>query len=215
VARPYFIGVHEVTNDQWRKVMGNSPSSRQEGQLPVESVKWVEVVEFCRELSQLPDERSRGLAYRLPTEAEWELACRAGSTTSYSFGDDDKLLDGFGWCRLNSLQNRTEGEGVLGDIARSAVVAWTAPVGIKMPNAWGLYDMHGNVREVCSDLYGPYSRDARVTRGGAWLDEAAECQSSARGCHDVSNPLDGFRVAVSLFGAEPTTEQPVPASKDN
>jgi len=215
VARPYFIGVHEVTNDQWQNVMGNCPSSRHEGQLPVESVKWGEVVEFCRRLSERPDEKSRGLAYRLPTEAEWELACRAGSTNLYSFGDDEKLLDGFGWCNLNSFENRPESEGVLGDIARSAVAARTAPVGIKMPNAWGLYDMHGNVREVCSDLYGMLGGDSRVTRGGAWLDGAAECQSSSRNCHGVSSPLDGFRVAVSLFGTEPTTEQPVRASKDN
>jgi len=100
-------------------------------------VSWEDAVEFCRKLSELPAERAAGFAYRLPTEAEWEYACRAGTTTAYSFGDDSAELGEYAWYAENS-GGRTQ------------------PVGQKKPNPWGLYDMHGNVWEWCQDWHAAY-----------------------------------------------------------
>ncbi len=206
VTPAYLIGVHEVTNDQWRKVMAHLPSSRQGGNLPVESVAWEEVVDFCRRLSAVHNEKNRGWVYRLPTEAEWEYACRSGSNASYSFGDDENLLENFGWYNRNSVATArpklAEGNG-----------AWTSPVGIKAPNAWGLHDMHGNVREICSDLFGQFGgAKTRVTRGGGWLDNPVECKASSRNSFDVKDKRAGFRVAVSLRGTPLPDEQSKAAS---
>lgn len=140
----FSLGVHEVTQSQYESVMGSNPSEFKGANNPVEAVYWDEAVAFCAKLSALPAEVAAGRAYRLPTEAEWEYACRAGTTTEYSFGDDKKELGKYAWFADNSSTT-------------------THAVGEKLPNDWGLYDMHGNVLEWCSDKAG----SSRVNRGGA------------------------------------------------
>jgi formylglycine-generating enzyme required for sulfatase activity len=202
ISKDYYLGVYEVTQAQYEKVMGKNPShfqgaivGNENADLPVEKVSWDDAVEFCKKLSDLPEEKKAGREYRLPTEAEWEYACRAGSKTVFSFDDEEGLLPEYGWFDRNS-SNRTH------------------TVGLLEPNAWGLYDMHGNVWEWCSDWYGEYPKGAvadptgpkmdsvRVIRGGSWNFAAAECRSASR---DWSGPSDhgddlGFRVALSSTG---------------
>lgn len=199
ITRPFFLGQTEVTNAQWKRVMGTVPSQWQDDDHPVESVSWSEAVEFCERLSALPEERRAGREYCLPTEAEWEYACQAGTGRIYAFGDDESLLAAAAWFEGNSG-------------------ARTGPVGVKEANPWGLHDMHGNVREWCSDWYeelgedavtdpqGPARGSARIFRGSSWV-------SSARGCRLVGRGFDppmrqaidhGFRIAVS------PPEAPVP-----
>jgi formylglycine-generating enzyme required for sulfatase activity len=202
ISKDYYLGVYEVTQAQYEKIMGNNPSAYQgakvadlNADLPVEKVSWDDAVDFCKKLSDLPEEKKANREYRLPTETEWEYACRAGSKTIYSFDDEEGLLPEYGWFKRNS-SNRTH------------------TVGLLEPNAWGLYDMHGNVWEWCSDWYGEYPKGAvsdqsgptigkaRVDRGGDWNSEAAFCRSAFR---DRSQPLDrsttqGFRVALSPSG---------------
>ena len=192
LTKPFYIGVHEVTNAQWKLLMGSVPSKWKDDDRPVERVSWDEATEFCRTLSELPDAKSAGRVYRLPTEAEWEYACRAGTSTKYSFGDEDSRLGDFGWIVGNSSNT-------------------THTVMQKSPNAWGLCDMHGNVREWCSDWFdnypdgevtdpiGPSSRVFRVCRGGGWGDLANFYRSATR---SFSSPTTqdsglGFRLACS------------------
>jgi formylglycine-generating enzyme required for sulfatase activity len=196
ISRPYYLGVTEVTNGQWQAVMGDVPSKWKNADLPVESVIWDDAVAFCKALSALPAERQAGRVYRLPTEAEWEYACRAGTSTKYSFGDDESLLGDFAWYSGNSGRQ-------------------THPVGQRRPNAWGLYDMHGNVWEWCSDWYGDYTAGAvrdpvgpasgsyRVLRGGSWYSAAWYCRSADRGrpFPSIRCSNDGFRLALSPSGA--------------
>jgi formylglycine-generating enzyme required for sulfatase activity len=171
---PFAIGKYQVTQAQWKAVMGNNPSKFQGDALPVERVSWEEAKAFCEKLSEMT-----GNEYRLPTEAEWEYAARAGSTGEYCFGDDERLLGDYAWYRENSDKK-------------------THPVGQKTPNAFGLYDMHGNVWEWCSDWYGedyykelekggvaidprgPSAGSYRVNRGGGWDDIAVICRSAYR-----------------------------------
>jgi formylglycine-generating enzyme required for sulfatase activity len=155
IASPFSLGVHEVTQSQYESVMGNNPSYFKGGDNPVEKVSWDDAVAFCTKLSALPAEVAAGRVYRLPTEAEWEYACRAGSTTTYSFGDDAKDLGKYAW---------------FGDSAGRT----THAVGQKLPNGWGLYDMHGNVWEWCTDAVAAYP----VLRGGGWFHDAALCRSA-------------------------------------
>jgi formylglycine-generating enzyme required for sulfatase activity len=196
ISSPYYLGVTEVTNAQWKAVMRSTPSRWQSDSHPTEQVTWGEAVAFCEALSALPAERQAGRVYRLPTEAEWEYACRAGTTTAYSFGDDESLLGDFAW---------------FGDNARSQTTA----VGQKKPNAWGLYDMHGNVWEWCSDWYGDYGAAAsidpqgpaqgtvRVLRGGGWDFTAGDCRAARRFGVVPSKTFSnlGFRLALSPSGA--------------
>lgn len=142
LSRSFHIGVYPVTNSQWKRVMGTVPSRWTDNDRPVEGVSWDDAAEFCRRVSALPEERQVGRVYRLPTEAEWEYACRAGSTARFSFGDDESRLGEYGWYADKS--------------------GGTHPVGQKKPNAWGLYDMHGNVWEWCSDWYGNYADIATI-----------------------------------------------------
>jgi formylglycine-generating enzyme required for sulfatase activity len=194
ISRPYYLGVTEVTNGQWQVVMGDA---RKDADLPVANVGWEDAATFCSRLSSLPAERQAGRVYRLPTEAEWEYACRAGTATEYSFGDDESLLGDFAWYSGNSGSH-------------------TRPVGQKKPNAWGLYDMHGNVWEWCSDWYGDYATGAvrdpkgpasgsyRVLRGGSWNRTARSCRSASRSWDFPSNRSSsyfGFRLALSPSGA--------------
>jgi formylglycine-generating enzyme required for sulfatase activity len=194
--KPFCMGVSEVTNAQWERVMGSPPSRSKAADHPVENVSWDDAVEFCKRLSALPEERRAGRTYRLPTESEWEYACRAGTTTAYSFGDDEAALGDHGWFAENA------GNG-------------THPVGMKQANPWGLVDMHGNVWEWCSGLYGGDERDAarapqdpaagplRGYRGGGWSGSAAYCRSPARLLYDPASRFDflGFRVALGASAA--------------
>ena len=198
LTKPFYIGVYEVTNAQWARVMGEVPSKWKDADRPVEQVSWDDANEFCRRLSARAEENRAGRVYRLPTEAEWEYACRAGSTTEYCFGDDESRLDDFGWF------GDWEGGG-------------THPVGQKRANAWGLYDMHGNVSEWCNDYVGDYRKDevtdpqgpsegsSRVIRGGSWSRPAEECPSAQRFGLEPSGRPDvfmGFRVAMTSPGAK-------------
>ena len=183
---------HEVTQAQWEAVMGDNPSTFKDPAKPVENVSWDDVQEFLRRMNE-KEGRKR---YRLPTEAEWEYAARAGSATTYSFGNDESRLDDHAW----------HGDGGNGG---------THPVGGKLPNAWSLYDMHGNVWEWVEDRYGadyyatsretanptgPETGDRRVIRGGAWNSVAGACRSAARGDAEQAerSSVIGFRVAIDL-----------------
>jgi formylglycine-generating enzyme required for sulfatase activity len=169
ITKPFYLGKFEVTQEQWQAVTGSNPSNFKGTKQPVESVSWEDCRIFLRELqTKLP-----GQKFRLPTEAEWEYACRAGSTTTYCYGDDDIRLGGYAWYDQNSDNT-------------------AHPVGEKKPNAWGLHDMHGNVREWCADWYGDYpngeatdptgpgSGSIRVLRGGPWNGVPGTCRSANR-----------------------------------
>ena len=193
ITRPFLLGRTEVTNDQWAVVMGKPPSLGTGGDQPVEQVTWHDADRFCRTLSALPIEKQHRRVYRLPTEAEWEYACRAGSTSRFSFGDDEAALGDYAWFDGNSdLQ--------------------THPVGRKRPNAWGLYDMHGNVWEWCRDWkaaypaelvidpQGPERGSDRVFRGNGWHGGAAGLQTALRGGSSptLRSPLVGLRVVLEI-----------------
>ena len=172
----FSIGVHEVTQSEYESVMGSNPSHFKGANNPVERVSFDDVVEFCEKLSSLPGEVAAGRVYRLPSEAEWEYACRAGTTTAYSFGDDAQDLGWYAWYGVNSGST-------------------THGVGEKLPNGWGLYDMYGNVWEWCSDVEG----SSRVCRGGSWADDATSCRAALRSSDDPTYRYDdfGFRLALS------------------
>ena len=192
ITEPFELATCPVTQEQFQRVMGTNPSKFTGLRKPVEWVSWRDAVEFCRKLSALPQEKAAGHVYRLPTEAEWEFACRADTTTAYSFGDDDDQLQEYGWYAENSGSS-------------------TNPVGEKKPNPWGLYDMHGNVLEWCQDWYGDYpsssvtdptgaaSGSLRVYRGGSWNFNSDYCRSAIRfrRAPDFRNFYLGFRVLRS------------------
>ena len=203
ISKCFFLGVTEVTQKQYEKVMGENPSglspkgayadrikTLDTSSFAVESVSWDDAAKFCKKLSA-----KEGRAYRLPTEAEWEYACRAGSITCYCFADDSAELGKYGWVGENS--------------------DWrTHPVGKKKANAWGLHDMHGNVQEWCSDWYGrDYYRNSpandpkgpskglsRVSRGGCYHSSAANCRSAVRHWDLPTTRLAriGFRVVLEV-----------------
>jgi formylglycine-generating enzyme required for sulfatase activity len=189
LTRGFWIGRYPVTQGQWEEVMGSNPSRfKQSGpNAPVENVSWDDAQEFCRALGQRD-----GREYRLPTEAEWEYACRAGSTGAWCFGDDEEKLGDYAWYLDNSDEQ-------------------THHVGQKRPNAWGIHDMHGSVCECCADWredypaisatdpLGPEDGSIRATRGGSWLDDAADCRSAFRDSISPGGRISflGFRVAVS------------------
>jgi formylglycine-generating enzyme required for sulfatase activity len=188
ISKPFYLGVCPVTQAEHEQAVGSSPSFFQGANRPVDSVSWNDAQEFCRKLSQ-----KEGVQYRLPTEGEWEYACRAGSTTEYCFGDDEERLGDYAWCGGNSGSETHE-------------------VGQKKPNAWGLCDMHGNVWEWCQDWLGDYpegpqtdptgpaSAQCRLLRGGSWGYDAYLCRCAYRFSDAPdSDVLDyGVRVARSL-----------------
>jgi formylglycine-generating enzyme required for sulfatase activity len=188
ITKQFYLGMYEVTQAQWKAVMGNNPSKLKDcgDDCPVEMVNWNDVQEFINKLNQ----KEGSNKYRLPTEAEWEYACRAESNTRFSFGDDVDVLGQYAWYEENSGGS-------------------THPVGQKKPNAWGLYDIHGNVWEWVYDRYGNYppasvtdptgppSGASRVIRGGSWLNVQGDVRSAYRRKY---NPgfwyhLMGFRLA--------------------
>ena len=180
LTKPFYMGKYEVTQEQWEGVMGNNPSSRTKGaKFPVTDVSWEDCQEFIKKLNA----KTNG-GYRLPTEAEWEYACRAGTTTAYSFGDSlTKVMQIFDRCNIRS-------------------------VGSYKPNAFGLYDMHGNVWEWCEDWYGDYPAGAVTDPKGPATGETVCCgaglsrlesiaRSSNRNCDSPSYRTRnvGFRLA--------------------
>jgi len=170
IAKPFYLGKYEVTQEQWQAVMGSTPSHFKGPENPVESVSW----DDCREFLKKINEKFPAMGFRLPTEAEWEYACRAGSATEYCYGDGETGFGDYAW---------------YGDSGGT-----THPVGEKKSNAWGLYDMHGNVAEWCLDWYhdsyngAPWDGSAwelpagstRVVRGGHWYFTANGCRSASR-----------------------------------
>jgi formylglycine-generating enzyme required for sulfatase activity/serine/threonine protein kinase/Flp pilus assembly protein TadD len=198
ITKPFYMGVYEVTQGEYERVMGTNPSNFKESgsSAPVETVSWYDAQEFCKKLSSRPEEQAAGRVYRLPTEAEWEYACRAGSTTKYTFGDSEAELGQYAWFAGNSERK-------------------THPVGQKKPNAWGLYDLHGNVWEWCQEWDGSYAAgsvsdpsgpssgsDGVVGRGGGWRFRPWDCRSSFRFRFSPEFALFylGFRVARSPSG---------------
>ncbi len=182
----------EVTQKQWKAVMGNNPSNFKGDDLPVEKVSWNDCQEFCKKCAQL------GFPVQLPTEAQWEYACRAGSTTAYFWGN-----------ALNGDKANCDGNYPCGTTTKGPYLVKTTPVGSYQPNAWGLYDMHGNVWEWCQDWYakaypsgsvtdptGPSSGSNRVSRGGCWDSSARYCRSASRDYSGPGNRDDhlGFRL---------------------
>ena len=189
ISEPFYMGKYEVTQAQFEAVMGENPAAFKGADNPVESVSWQLAKEFCQKLGQLV-----GHEVRLPTEAEWEYACRAGTRTVYSFGDDLDSIGDHAWYGGNS-----DGK--------------THPVGQKPPNPWGLYGMHGNVRELCRDCYdaGYYARSPRsdppgaasgstgVMRGGSWRHSRITGRSANRyGGSGGSVNYVGIRVVVPV-----------------
>jgi formylglycine-generating enzyme required for sulfatase activity len=203
ISKDYYLGATPVTIAQYEKVTGRRGYCGLETEsdmsvsdrliYPVACIPWEHAVEFCEKLSDLPAEKKEGRKYRLPTEAEWEYGCRAGSNTAYSFGATAELLGDYAWFGENSGRH-------------------PRPVGEKKPNAWGLYDMHGNVWEYCSDWYGEYTEgavtdptgpkegDAHVIRGGSCNYSAAECRSAYRfeRFYCRRRRFYGFRVVLGL-----------------
>jgi formylglycine-generating enzyme required for sulfatase activity len=195
IAKPYYFGVYEVTQEQYERIMGNNPSKFKGSTNPVENVTWDEAVEFCKKLSA-----EEGRSYRLPTEAEWEYACRAGKTTPFYFGSS-----------IHSKQANFNGNYPIG-AKKGPFLKRTITVGSYAPNAFGLYDMHGNVWEWCSDWYGqgyyeksptvnptgPASGSKRLNRGGGWESNAQFCRLTCRHRYVSSyrEPDLGFRVVL-------------------
>ncbi|QLC49766.1 formylglycine-generating enzyme family protein [Methanolobus zinderi] len=197
ISESFYMGIYEVTQEEWTTVMGENPSFFKDDNRPVEQVSWNDAQQFIDKLNEMEGTTK----YRLPTEAEWEYAARAGSTGKFSFTEDADDLDNYGWsdtcgwCALNSN-------------------ATTHPVGEKQANQWGLYDMHGNVWEWTQDSWhdnyegAPADGSAwedtntniKVGRGGSWMDGPNICQCSFRGQLDADSSLNvlGFRLVKDI-----------------
>ena len=190
LTKPFYLGKYEVTQEQWEFVMGDNPSQTKDSKLPVTGVTWNDCQEFIKKLNA----KTNG-GYRFPTEAEWEYACRAGTTTAYSFGDKITLKDA----------------NIDGDVGVDGLPAGSIKsVGSYNPNAFGLYDMHGNMCEWCEDWYdydypartgidpkGPATGEIRVLRGGGFLGDVPTARSSNRAgfLPSSGSGIVGFRLA--------------------
>ena len=216
ITKPFWLGVYEVTQAEYRAVTDEDPSyfsPSGDGQekvsgmstdrFPVEQVSWNQAVEYCRLLSARPEEIAAGRIYRLPTEAEWQYACRAGTTTPFHFGES-----------LSSDQANINGNFPYGGAERGPFLSRTCNVGSYAPNAFGLYDMHGNIAELTADSYGRYyykdspgvdpqgpeKGNDKVVLGGSWGTDAARCRCAFRRSNATSGAayFFGFRVACDV-----------------
>ncbi|MDF0553311.1 SUMF1/EgtB/PvdO family nonheme iron enzyme [Kamptonema sp. UHCC 0994] len=198
IVQPFYLGKYPITQEQYQAVMGNNPANFKGAKRPVEQVTWNEAVEFCQKLSQ-----NTGKTYRLPAEAEWEYACRAGTTTPFYFGDT-----------ITPDLVNYDGNNPYGSAPKGLYRQETTDVGSFPPNAFGLYDMHGNVWEWCSDRWHDNytgapndgsswetgGNDNRVQRGGSWANHAVNCRSAYRSYYSMGSWdwYRGFRVALAL-----------------
>lgn len=218
ITTPFWLGQYEVTQAEYSQVMGANPSGFSSGgeckdkvegldtsRFPVENVTWEDAVEFCRKLSAVAAENSVGRVYRLPTEAEWEYACRAGTTTPFHFGN-----------QLNGVQGNCDGNDGYGTDAKGPFLRRPTPVGSFPANSWGLFDTHGNILEWCADWFegsyyaqspakdprGPAEGTMRVRRGGSWYAPASLCRAATRdrAVPAYRNDDLGFRVAAVIEG---------------
>jgi formylglycine-generating enzyme required for sulfatase activity len=208
-AQPFWLAKTEVTQAQYQQIMNSNPSEFVGFDLPVETVSWHDAMSFCKKLTERERQAGRlpeGYEYTLPTEAQWEYACRAGTTGDYA-GD----LDAMAWYYENSGDKRLDDDSwSLVDAAESN--SQTHPVGTKRANAWGLYDMHGNVFEWCLDdwhrsydgapsdgsQWGDESDSDRVNRGGSWFNGASNCRAASRNWSPMRHEcFQGFRPALS------------------
>ena len=195
ITNPFYLGKYLVTQQQWEAVMGGNPSRFKGPRNPVEQVSWDDCQVFLEKLNAKAGKEPGKFA--LPTEAQWEYACRAGSGGRYCFGDDESRLGDYAWHSMNA-----------GDR--------THPVGEKKPNAWGLYDMHGNVWEWCADWYdgryyttlpsddptGPTGGSYRVCRGGCWYYPSWHCRSAYRFTSEPGVKDDALGLRVCLIPAD-------------
>ncbi|MDK2940248.1 MAG: hypothetical protein PWQ51_2413 [Methanolobus sp.] len=223
ISKPFYFGKYPVTQKEWKAVMGSNPSRFKGDDYPVESVSWDDVQEFVKKLNS----KEGVTAYRLPYESEWEYACRAGTTTSYFFGNNSSIHTRL--CRLPYWKEIMKYLH-LDDVSKLEKYAWysghktlkewvkdmdiinekgsTHPVGQKRPNPWGLYDMYGNVQEwMQDDWYGTYEykmvyviNPYKPARGGSWISHASLCRSARRGGYYSSNRYDvvGFRLLKTI-----------------
>jgi formylglycine-generating enzyme required for sulfatase activity len=208
ITRPFYIGVYPVTQYEYEAVVGHNPSYFHAGRgggpyLPVEQVSWADAFEFCARLTALPAERQAGRQFRLPTEVEWEYACRAGTQTPFAFGTS-----------LSSSEANFNGMYPYGGAPRGSYLRQTTRVGSYPANAFGLYDVHGQVWEWCADYYdddyyqvsptydpqGPETGVRRSVRGGSWSYAARGCRSAVRYGYGpgVRNARFGFRVVCTV-----------------
>ena len=193
VEKAFFMGVYPVTQAQYEAIMGENPSENKGAWLPVESVSYDDALAFIKKLNQLQDQ----VTFRLPTEAEWEYACRSGTRDISGYGTD--TLRNFSRYMWNYQQLGTQS-------VETSALPTTHPVGQKLQNAWGLYDMLGNVGEWCADVYRSYEEDGfvneqlRVIRGGSYTDLATYCRCATRNAleHNWKNRFTGFRLAADL-----------------
>ena len=190
--QPFYLGKYEVTQEQWEAVTGGNPSGFKGARRPVDTVSWDDCQNFLAKL-----QAKTGRKFALPTEAQWEFACRAGTTSPWSFGDAEARAGDYAWIGENSGNA-------------------THPVGEKKPNAWGLYDVHGNVWEWCADWYekhsypssdatdpsGPPSGTAHILRGGAWGEHPNNIRSAVRNCLGPDGRHDGTGLRCVLLAAE-------------
>jgi formylglycine-generating enzyme required for sulfatase activity len=211
ITRPFYIGIYPVTQAHFERIIGRNPAHFNKAHgggpdHPVEQVSWEDAVTFCEKLTELSAESEHARLYRLPTEAEWEYACRAGTMTAYSFGPTVGLkqvhffgLDATVWAQAAAAAGKSE------------------KVGNHAANGWGLFDMHGNVLEWCTDWFsenwyrespdsdpmGPKHGWQRVARGGSFSQFVTDCRSAARLGRAPGSRLNtlGFRVAMSIPGA--------------
>ena len=193
ITKPFYLGKYLVTQEQWEAVMGNNPSLFKGPKNPVERVSWDDCQKF---LGKLNAKVGSGVGkFQLPSEAQWEYACRAGSTTRFCFGDGEWMLGEYAWYNKNARYG-------------------THPVGKKKPNAWGLYDLHGRVWEWCADWYEDYKNSpgddptgaatglCRADRGGSWISPARDCRSASRNFIEPGSRYDFLGLRASLVPAD-------------